>query len=75
MKKTALPSQTLVRQKTNYKFVTFLSREATKAVQDYQKYRGRSEKSKSQKKRDEQLYKQKVFDEEGYLFISKSLVL
>jgi integrase len=59
----------LVRAKTNYKFVTFLTKEATEAVWDYLKYRGRCEKSKSQKKRDIQLYKQKVFDDEGYLFI------
>lgn len=63
----------LVRQKTNYKFVTFLSREASEAVWDYLKYRDRSEKSKDQKRRNEQLYKQKVFDDEGYLFVSKAI--
>ena len=63
----------LVRAKTNYKFVTFLTKESSEAVKDYLKYRDRSEKSKSQKKRDEQLYKQKVFNDDGYLFISKSI--
>jgi integrase len=62
----------LVRAKTNYKFVTFLSREATEAVRDYLKYRGQSVKSKDQKRRNEQLYKQKLFDDEGYLVVSVS---
>jgi integrase len=63
----------LFRAKTNYKFVTFLTKEASEAVWDYLKYRDRSVKSKDQKRRNEQLYKQKVVDAEGYLFVSKAI--
>ena len=61
----------LRREKTNYDFVTFLSPEASKAVQDYLSYRNRTAKSRDQKKRDAQLYKQKVFSDDGYLFTLK----
>lgn len=59
----------LRREKTQIDFMTFLTPEATQAVQDYLAYRGRDNKTA----RKEALAKQRVVNDNGYLFIKKSI--
>ena len=57
----------IIRQKTNFEFHTFLTPEATSAVQEYLKYRNRTGRNVS-----ESLYiKNRVESEDGYLFIRR----
>lgn len=66
--KTEITTLRLRRQKTNVDFITFLTPEASRAVWEYIKYRSRTVKT-SHKMRIEQLEKQKVTTDDGYLFI------
>ena len=59
----------LRREKTQIDFMTFLAPEATRAVQDYLAYRGRDNKTS----RKAALAKQRVINDNGYLFIKKSI--
>jgi integrase len=58
----------LRREKVQYDFITFLSPEASSAVQDYLNYRNREIETGTTKRKN-QLYKQKVFNANDYLFI------
>lgn len=60
----------LLRQKTNYHFVTFLTKEATEAVRDYLKYRNRASRAVDPKTRYLRERKRKESGDDGYLFIS-----
>lgn len=59
----------LRREKTQIDFMTFLTPEATQAVQEYLAHRGRDNKTA----RKEVLAKQRVVNDNGYLFIKKSI--
>lgn len=76
-KETEITTLHLIREKVGYEFYTFLTSEATRAVCDYLKYRGRTTEG-NRKSRQEQLLKQKVeYDKKGkatgYLFICRSI--
>jgi integrase len=60
----------LRRGKVDFDFITFLSPEASKAVQDHLKYRARTEKT-GELRRLNQLEKQKVFSDSDHLFIKR----
>lgn len=60
----------LTRIKADFDFITFLSPEATKAINDYLDHRNREPKTNFQRDRD-RLDKQKVRSDNGYLFIKK----
>lgn len=66
---TTLP---LRREKVGYDFVTFLSPEASHAVWDYLSYRNRKPKRNFPRRRD-QLHKQKVHNDDGYLFVARQI--
>ncbi len=70
---TGVTTISLVRKKTDYPFATFLTPEATKAVQEYISYRNREPNSNSNTRRREQLQKQRVAEKEGFLFIAQSV--
>lgn len=63
----------LRREKTNYDFVTFLTPEATRAVKNYIDHRNRTPKEGNKTRRLDQLRKQKVTNENGYLFVSRHI--
>jgi integrase len=64
---TGITTIHIIRQKTNFEFHTFLTPEATSAVQEYLKYRNRTGRNVS-----ESLYiKNRVESECGYLFIRR----
>jgi integrase len=60
------------RTKNQIDFITFLTPEASKAVQDYLNFRERTVKSRSLN-RQCQLEKQKVFSDDNYLFIGRCI--
>lgn len=66
---TNLTKLELRSEKEQVDFATFLTKEATKAVNDYLEYRGRTSKTARQ----EALEKQAVIDDSGYLFIKKNI--
>jgi Phage integrase family len=66
---TGITTLKLRREKVNYDFVTFLTPEASKAVNDYLSFRGRE--AKSGKRRHDQVKKQRIFSDNGYLFICR----
>lgn len=65
---TGITTLKLRREKVQYDFITFLSPEASQSVQDYLDHRSR-ETQVSTTKRKNQLYKQRVFNDNNYLFI------
>jgi integrase len=67
---TGITTLHLIRKKVNYEFYTFLSAEATKAVNDYLSWRNRKGKNDGSR-RSNQLKKQNVILDSGYLFISQ----
>lgn len=69
---TEITTLDLRRQKTNVDFITFLTPEATRAIQAYLDERNKAEPS-TQKKKIDQQEKQKVFDEDGWLFIKRRI--
>ncbi len=71
-KKTGITTIHIIRTKMNYEFYTFLTPEASAAVQDYLDYRAREGKSDEPHRRD-QLEKQRVRGKDGYLFVSRSV--
>jgi integrase len=62
----------LRREKVQFEFITFLTPEASQAVQDYLDYRDRTVKVDGIKKL-EHIKKQKVLDGSGYLFIMRKV--
>ncbi len=69
---TGITTLHLVRKKKNYEFYTFLSPEASKAIQDYLNWRNRELNHKSVVK-EKQLEKQHVTTKEGYLFVTRTV--
>jgi integrase len=69
---TSVTTLKLRREKVQYDFITFLSSEASNAVQDYINYRNR-EVENCTTKRQEQLYKQRVFNDSNFLFITHKI--
>jgi integrase len=63
----------LRREKVNYDFVTFLTPEASRAVLNYLEHRSRTPKSDKQVKQNNQLLKQKVVSDDGYLLICRHI--
>jgi integrase len=73
---TGITTLKLVRVKTGVKFVTFLTPEASEAVLDYLAFRNRSptlSESRTSQYRKDQLSKQKVYSDIGYLFIMRHI--
>ncbi|WP_440944959.1 tyrosine-type recombinase/integrase [Methanosarcina sp. T3] len=62
----------LRREKTNTDFITFLTPEATRAINTYLEFRGREITHKDEI-RDVQLKKQRVTNDKGYLFIMQKI--
>lgn len=71
-KETGITTLQLRREKTQVDFITFLSPEASTAIFNYIEYRGRSDKRKDLKRLN-QLEKQRVFSNNGYLFIKQNV--
>jgi len=71
-KKTEITTLKLRREKTKVDFVTFLSPEASRAVQKYLDYRERTIKT-GETRRLHRLDKQKVLSDDDYLFISRHI--
>ncbi len=71
-KETGITTLHLIRQKMNYEFYTFLSPEASRAIQDYLEYRDRPGKNEDTG-RINQLKKQRVVSKDGYLFITRTV--
>jgi Site-specific recombinase XerD len=69
---TGITTLDLRRQKVELDFITFLTPEASKSVNDYLIYRARTIKT-SEAKRIRQLEKQRVTSDTGYLFIQRSI--
>lgn len=70
--KTGITTLHLIRKKKNYEFYTFLSPESSKAVQDYLDWRNRKPDHKGVQ-REEQLEKQHVTTNDGYLFVTRTV--
>jgi len=70
--KTGITTLHLIRKKKNYEFYTFLSPEASTAVQDYLDWRNRKPSCKGAIK-EEQRKKQHVTTKDGYLFITRTV--
>jgi integrase len=70
--KTEVTTLKLRRGKVGFDFVTFLSPEASRAVQEYLNFRARTIKT-SDKKRQSQIEKQHVFADTNYLFIGRQI--
>jgi Site-specific recombinase XerD len=70
---TNITTLSLRREKVDYDFITFLTPEATNAVLDYMAFRNRKPKSDDNKKRREQLLKQEITTDAGYMFISRAI--
>lgn len=68
--KTGITTLDLRRGKVDFDFITFLSPECSKAVQDYLTYRARKSKI-NETRRLNQLEKQRVFSENDHLFIKR----
>lgn len=71
--KTEITTLELRRIKTKVDFVTFLSPEASRAVQDYLSYRERTAKT-GEERRQPTLEKQNVFSNDNYLFIGRHIL-
>lgn len=76
--KTEITTLQLRREKTQYDFVTFLSPEASRAVIDYLNFRGRdvklnARKGENIKRKTLQLEKQRIYADDNYLFIQRSV--
>lgn len=69
---TGITTLKLRRTKTKYDFITFLSPEASQAVNDYLNYRNRKAKS-AWENRYNQLEKQRVFSDNDYLFCKQNI--
>lgn len=69
---TGIATLKLRRAKVDYDFITFLTPEASKAVLDYLSFRNREIKI-THLRRENQLQKQKVINEKGYLFICRKV--
>lgn len=69
---TGITTLKLTREKTNVAFCTFLSAEATKAVKEYLDFRDRDIKAASARRK-QQLEKQRIVKETGYLFILRQV--
>ena len=69
---TEITTLDLRRKKVECDFVTFLSPEASRTVWDYLNYRERKPKYTNQKRLN-QLTKQKIIDDNGYLFIIRNM--
>ncbi|WP_422656670.1 tyrosine-type recombinase/integrase [Methanosarcina sp. UBA5] len=70
--KTEITTLILRRGKVGTDFVTFLSPEASRAVQDYLEFRARTIKT-TDKKRQNQIEKQRVLVDTNYLFIGRQI--
>jgi site-specific recombinase XerD len=70
--KTKITTLHLVREKVDYEFITCLSQEATKAVDDYLEYR-RRQTTTHRENRENQLEKQRIVSDDGYLFIKRHI--
>jgi len=70
--KTKITTLHLVREKVDYEFITCLSPEATKAVDDYLEYR-RRQTTTHRENRENQLEKQRIVSDDGYLFIKRHI--
>jgi integrase len=68
---TGITTLRLYRVKTRFKFITFLTPEASKAVLDYLEYRGREVGNNAA--RTTQVAKQRVINDSGYLFIQRNV--
>jgi len=69
---TKVTTLSLRREKVELDFITFLSPEATEAVQDYLSFRSRTSKIATEY-RNNQLEKQKIRSDEGYLFVCRNV--
>lgn len=69
---TEVTTLKLRRQKVGFDFITFLSPEASRAVQDYINYRGRPTKSPDPRK-EKYLVKQRIYSDDDYLFICRKI--
>src|ERR1035437_374480 len=69
---TEVTTLKLRRQKIGFDFITFLSPEASRAVQDYINYRGRPTKSPDPRK-EKYLVKQRIYSDDDYLFICRKI--
>lgn len=70
--KTGITTIHIVRTKTQYEFYTCLTPEASQAVKEYLEYRQRTAKiedNKNGKRRADRLSKQKIINDDGYLFV------
>lgn len=67
---TGITTLHLVRKKKNYEFYTFLSPEASKAIQDYLNWRNREPNYKG-KIKEQRLEKQHMTTKDGYLFVTR----
>lgn len=70
--KTEITTLTLRRTKTKVDFITFLTPEASRAVNDYLNYRERDVKNGEERRRPT-VEKQKVYSIENFLFIGRSI--
>jgi integrase len=69
---TEITTLDLRRGKVDFDFITFLSPEASRAVQDYLNFRSRASKI-NETRRLNQLYKQRVFSDNDFLFIKRKV--
>lgn len=69
---TEIGTLTMRREKTDVDFITFLTPETTRAINDYLAYRSRTIKGRDPK-REFQLAKQRVTSDDGYLFILQNV--
>ena len=69
--KTDITTLKLRRKKAGFDFVTFLSPESSRAIQDYLDYRNRIT---SEPRHVERLKKQKVYSDNDYLFIRRQVL-
>jgi integrase len=70
--KTEITTLNLIRQKTQIKFITFMTPEASRAICDYLAFRERKPKVNAPY-RLRQLEKQRITRPEGYLFVQKNI--
>ncbi len=68
---TKITTMKLRREKTDYDFITFLTPEASKAVLNYLDFRNRE--AKTGRRRKQQLEKQRITSDDGYLFIGRTI--
>jgi integrase len=69
---TEVTTLKLRRQKVGFDFITFLSPEASSAIQDYINYRGRPTKSPDPRK-ERYLAKQRIYSDDDYLIICRKI--